>query len=85
MHWATFHRFFSRAGWDPDRMGHALFHLLEPLMSSSWIEVAVDDTVAQKRGPHVFGASMHVDAVTSTKKRKNLVRGHCWVELVRTP
>ena len=24
---------------------------------------------------------MHVDAVTSTKKRKNLVRGHCWVEL----
>ena len=82
MHWAAFHRFFSRAGWDPDRMGHTLFHLLEPLMSSSsWIEVAVDDTVAQKRGPHVFGASMHVDAVTSTKKRKNLVRGHCWVEL----
>lgn len=81
MHWAAFHRFFSRAGWDPDRMGQALFCLLEPLMSSSWIEVAVDDTVAKKRGPHVFGASMHVDAVTSTKKRKNLVRGHCWVEL----
>jgi hypothetical protein len=81
MHWAAFHRFFSRAGWDPDRMGHALVPLLEPLMSSSWIEVAVDDTVAQKRGPRVFGASMHVDAVTSTKKRKNLVRGHCWVEL----
>jgi hypothetical protein len=81
MHWAAFHRFFSRAGWDPDRMGHTLFHLLEPLMSSSWIEVAVDDTVAKKRGPHVFGASMHVDAVTSTKKRKNLIRGHCWVEL----
>ena len=81
MHWAAFHRFFSRAGWDPDRMGQSLFHLLEPLMSSSWIEVAVDDTVAKKRGPHVFGASMHVDAVTSTKKRKNLVRGHCWVEL----
>jgi hypothetical protein len=81
MHWAAFHRFFSRAGWDPDRMGQTLFHLLEPLLSSSWIEVAVDDTVAKKRGPHVFGASVHVDAVTSTKKRKNLVRGHCWVEL----
>ena len=26
MHWAAFHRFFSRAGWDPDRMGHTLFH-----------------------------------------------------------
>jgi hypothetical protein len=24
---------------------------------------------------------MHVEPVTSTKKRKNLVRGHCWVEL----
>lgn len=81
MHWAAFHRFFSRAGWDADRMGQTLFHLVEPLMSFSWIEVAVDDTVAQKRGPHVFGASMHVDAVTSTKKRKNLIRGHCWVEL----
>jgi len=81
MHWAAFHRFFSRAGWDPDRMGQTLFHMLEPLMSSSWIEVAVDDTLAQKRGPRVFGASMHVDAVTSTKKRKNLVRGHCWVEM----
>ncbi len=81
MHWAAFHRFFSRAGWDPDRLGKTLFDLLETLLSSAWIEVAVDDTVAQKRGPHVFGASVHIDAVTSTKKRKNLVRGHCWVEL----
>ena len=81
LHWAAFHRFFSRAAWDPDRLGHTLFHLLEPLLSTAWIEVAVDDTVAQKRGPHVFGASVHVDAVTSTKKRKNLIRGHCWVEL----
>lgn len=81
MHWAAFHRFFSRAGWDPDRLGKTLFDLLETLLSSAWIEVAVDDTVAQKRGPHVFGASVHVDAVTSTKKRKNLIRGHCWVEL----
>lgn len=81
MHWAAFHRFFSRAGWDPDRLGQTLFSLLDPLLSSTRIEVAVDDTVAQKRGPHVFGASVHVDAVTSTKKRKNLIRGHCWVEL----
>jgi hypothetical protein len=81
MHWAAFHRFFSRAAWDPDRLGKTLFDLLETLLSAAWIEVAVDDTVAQKRGPHVFGASVHIDAVTSTKKRKNLVRGHCWVEL----
>jgi hypothetical protein len=24
---------------------------------------------------------MHVDAVTSIRKSKNLVHGHCWVEL----
>ncbi|MFS8068057.1 MAG: hypothetical protein ACMG6S_17010 [Byssovorax sp.] len=41
----------------------------------------MDDTVVKKRGPHVFGASMYVDAVTSTRKRKTLVHGHCWVEL----
>ena len=81
MHWEAFHRFFSRARWDPDALGQTLFRLLGPMLSLSWIELALDDTVAQKRGIRVFGASVHVDAVTSTKKRKNLVRGHCWVEL----
>lgn len=81
MHWEAFHRFFSRARWDPDALGKTLFRLLGPLLSLPWIELALDDTVAQKRGIRVFGASVHVDAVTSTKKRKNLVRGHCWVEL----
>ena len=81
MHWEAFHRFFSRARWDPDTLGQTLFRLLGPLLSPSGIELALDDTVAQKRGIRVFGASVHVDAVTSTKKRKNLVRGHCWVEL----
>lgn len=79
MHWAAFHRFFSRAGWDPDALGRTLFRLLEPLISL--LELAIDDTLAHKRGAHVFGASMHVDAVTSTTRRRNLVRGHCWVEL----
>jgi len=81
LHWEAFHRFFSRDRWDLDRLGREVLRLLEPLLLSSWIEVAIDDTVARKRGGHVFGASMHVDAVTSTKKRRNLVRGHCWVEL----
>src|SRR5450432_2668084 len=70
MHWEAFHRFFSRARWDPDALGKTLFHLLGPLLSLSCLELALDDTLAQKRGMHVFGASMHVDAVTSTRKRK---------------
>jgi hypothetical protein len=81
MHWEAFHRFFSRAVWKPDRLGETLFWLLGPLIGLGVIELAIDDTLAQKRGPRVWGASMHVEPVTSTKKRKNLVRGHCWVEL----
>jgi hypothetical protein len=80
-HWEAFHRFFSRALWSPDRLGHTLFRLLEPLLALDLLEVAIDDTVCEKRGARVFGTSMHVDAVTSTTKRKNLVRGHAWVEL----
>jgi hypothetical protein len=81
MRWEAFHRFFSRATWRPDRLGQTLFGLLSPLMGSV-VEVAIDDTVCRKRGRRVFGATMHVDAVTSTRQRRNLVRGHCWVELV---
>lgn len=80
LHWAAFHRFFARAGWEPDRIGQTLFGLLGPLLSSL-IELVVDDTVARKRGAHVFGATIHVDPVTSTQKFKNLIRGHCWVVL----
>jgi len=82
LHWQAFHRFFSRTKWNPDRLGQTLFGLLRTLLAARWIEVAIDDTVCGKRGMHVFGASMHVDAVTSTRRRKNLVRGHCWVQLV---
>lgn len=81
MHWEAFHRFFSRAVWKPDRLGETLLRRLAPLLGLGSIDLAIDDTLAQKRGPRVWGASMHVEPVTSTKKRKNLVRGHCWVEL----
>jgi len=81
LHWAAFHRFFTRASWTVDRLGQTLLRLLLPLVSDSWFELAIDDTVAQKRGAHVFGAWMHIDAVRSTAKRRNLVRGHCWVVL----
>ena len=74
--------FFSRALWELDRVGKTLFERLAPLRSGPWIELAIDDTVCSKRGRHIFGASMHVDAVTSTVRRKNLIRGHCWVVLV---
>lgn len=81
MHWAGFHRFFSRAAWCVDALGRTVLGLLAPLCSGAWIEVALDDTLAPKKGRCVFGASMHVEPVRSTRQRRNLVLGHCWVVL----
>jgi SRSO17 transposase len=79
--WQRFHRFFNRAEWQPDRLGAVVLQLLQPLLSTGLVELVIDDTVAQKKGQHVFGASMHVEPNSSTKKRKNFVHGHCWVVL----
>jgi hypothetical protein len=81
LHWQAFHRFFSRATWNIDGLGRTMFSLLTPLLDARWIEVVIDDTLAPKKGAHVFGAGMHVEPVSSTRRRKNLVRGHCWVVL----
>jgi hypothetical protein len=81
LHWQAFHRFFSRASWNIDGLGRTLLSLLSPLLDTRWIEIVIDDTLAQKKGTHVFGAGMHVEPVSSTRRRKNLVRGHCWVVL----
>jgi SRSO17 transposase len=81
LHWQAFHRFFSRASWNVDGLGRTLLSLLTPLLDTPWIEVVLDDTLAPKKGAHVFGAGMHVDPVSSTRRRKNLIRGHCWVVL----
>jgi DDE superfamily endonuclease len=88
LHWQAFHRFFSRATWSVDSLGKTLLALLSPLCEAGWIDVALDDTLAPKKGRHVFGASMHVEPVRSTRQRRNLVHGHCWVVLtivVRVP
>jgi DDE superfamily endonuclease len=81
LHWQAFHRFFSRARWQIDALGRTLLGLLGPLLSSGRLELVLDDTLCAKSGRSVFGAAMHVDPVSSTKRRKNLVRGHCWVVL----
>ena len=52
------------------------------------MRVVLDDTLATKKGPHVFGIGCHLDAVRSTKKQKVFAFGHCWVTLavlVRVP
>jgi hypothetical protein len=79
-HHEAFHRFFSRGAWDPDQLGHGLFRLLAP-WGGDVVRIVVDDTLAPRKGPHVFGLGTHLDAVRSTKKFRVFTFGHCWVVL----
>ena len=54
-HHAAFHRFFAQARWSLDDVGLAVFRLLEKLCGEC-IRVAIDDTLARKRGLKMFGA-----------------------------
>ena len=66
-----FHRFFSRGAWTPDSVGLVIFRLLCALLDAAApIRAVIDDTVAAKKRPHVFGLGTHVDAVRSTKKHR---------------
>jgi DDE superfamily endonuclease len=88
-HHEAFHRFFSRGTWSPDDLGRLLFDRIVawlPLATS--IQAVLDDTLAPKKGPHVFGLGTHIDAVRSTKKARVFCFGHVWVVLaivVRVP
>lgn len=87
-HHERHHRLFSRGSWDPDRVGYWLVQRILKLAGPGAVRIVVDDTVAPKKGPHVFGLGTHVDAVRSTKRYRVFVFGHCWVVLavlVRVP
>lgn len=80
-HHEAFHRFFSRGSWDPDHLAWWLFIRLEPWTGDGALRAAVDDTLAPKKGPNVFGIGSHLDAVRSTKRQRIFCFGHCWVVL----
>lgn len=87
-HWEAFHRFFSRGAWSPDVLGCNVFRRLERHFGSGTVHVVIDDTLAPKKGAHVFGLGCHLDAVRSTKLCRVFTFGHCWVVLavvVRLP
>lgn len=87
-HWEKFHRFFSRGAWSPDVLGRNVFLRLERRFGSGTLRVVIDDTLAPKKGPDVFGIGSHLDAVRSTKRCRIFTFGHCWVVLavvVRLP
>ncbi len=82
-HHEAFHRFFSRGTWIPDRVGHLLFDKVTAKLvpRDSAIRAVVDDTLATKKGPEVFGIGSHLDPVRSTKAFRVFAFGHVWVVL----
>lgn len=82
-HHSAFHRVFAAARWSLDQVGLAVFDRL-----SVWLDdkdgvvfLAVDDTLARKRGRKVFGVGMHLDPLISSRGKKLTGWGHNWVVL----
>lgn len=78
-HYSSYHRLFSAARWSLDRLGLAVFALVEPHLAGE-ILVGLDDTLARKRGAKMFGAAMHYDPLLS-RGRRITSWGHNWVVL----
>jgi hypothetical protein len=80
---------FHSARWGWDDVGKALVLLIVAhLAPTGTVWLAVDDTLAHKRGAKVAFGGFFLDAVTSTRKRKNFRFGLNWVVLgiaVRLP
>jgi DDE superfamily endonuclease len=82
-HFSDYHRFFSQAVWDIDRLWKVLAKLIvESLIGQdATIVLAGDDTLCRKRGLGIFGTGMHHDALSSSKSKKICHWGHDWVDL----
>jgi hypothetical protein len=81
-HFSDYHRVFSRASWSTWAVGRVLARLvLDLLPPDEPVVVAGDDTVAQHRGPHVYGKGRHRDAVRSSHSHTVWKWGHKWVTL----
>jgi SRSO17 transposase len=80
-HHSAYHRVFSAARWSLDELGLAVFTLISALAGDGPVLLAIDDTLARKRGLKVFGVGMHHDPLLSTRKTCVTNWGHCWVVL----
>jgi len=79
-HHSAFHRLFSSARWSLDMAGLAVFRVLEPFVGET-VFLALDDTLARKRGLKIFGVGMHHDPLLSSRGKAITNWGHSWVVL----
>lgn len=80
-HHSAYHRVFAAARWSLDELGLAVFGLILPWVGEGTIFLALDDTLARKRGLKIFGVGMHHDPLLSTRKTAIMNWGHSWVVL----
>jgi SRSO17 transposase len=79
-HFSAYHRLFSAARWSLDAVGLAVFDLIQPFLGSV-VMLALDDTLARKRGLKMFGTGMHHDPLLSSRGKAITNWGHSWVVL----
>lgn len=79
-HYSSYHRLFSAARWSLDAVGIAVFDLVA-FWCGETAFIAVDDTLARKRGLKMFGCAMHHDPLLSSRKKAVMNWGHSWVVL----
>ncbi|MEZ6079255.1 MAG: transposase [Pirellulaceae bacterium] len=81
-HFTDYHRFFSQAVWDIDRLWRLLAQLIVGTLvgHDAVIILAGDDTLCRKRGLGNFGTGMHHDPLSSSKSKKICHWGHDWVD-----
>lgn len=77
-HYSSYHRVFSVARGSLDRVGLVIVDLVSPRIDGD-VLLALDDTLARKRGLKMFG--MHHDPLLSSRGKAVMNWGHSWVVL----
>ena len=81
-HISVWHRFFSRARWEPDALGKVVFTVALGLLAVGLpIMVLVDDSLTRKQGKAIALGSMHHDPLLSHGRKTFSSFGHVWVVL----
>lgn len=87
-HHSALHRFFARASWSLDQLGLIVLGLILAAQdknacggASGGVLLALDDTLARKRGVKTFGVGMHRDPLISSQRTTVVNWGHNWVIL----
>ena len=80
-HHSAFHRVFAAAQWSLDELGLAVLGLILPWIGDGPMMIAIDDTLARKRGLKVYGTGMHYDPLISSRRKALTNWGHSWVVL----